>query len=154
MSVTRPLGPSRGVSTCMLKMASSPDSVEEWRRLQRERTQRYRDRQNEDARARRRQSDRDRRRSARQRATEARRRPQEPPEERSVCTTVRFNRKFSRSMLLCVCAFFDRATRLSRLRLRAASNRAQETSEQTYVMTVVNATIRFSARGLTTHAYV
>ena len=50
-------------------------------------------------------------------------------EERSVSTTVRFNRKFSRSMLLCVCAFFDRATRLSRLRLRAASNRAQETSE-------------------------
>ena len=50
-------------------------------------------------------------------------------EERSVYTTVRFNRKFSRSMLLCVCAFFDRATRLSRLRLRAASNRAQETSE-------------------------
>ena len=70
----------------VLKMASSPDSVEERRRLQRERTQRYRDRQNEDARARRRQSDRDRRRAARQRATEARRRPQEPPEERSVCT--------------------------------------------------------------------
>ena len=43
---------------------------------------------------------------ARQRATEARRRPQEPPEERSVCTTVRFNQKFSRSMLLCVCVFF------------------------------------------------
>ena len=105
----------------MLKMASSPDSVEERRRLQgRVRTQRYRDHQNEDARARKRQSDRDRRRAARQRATEARRRSQEPPEERSVCTTVRFNRKFSRSMLLCVCAFFDRATRLSRLRLRAA----------------------------------
>ena len=34
-----------------------------------------------------------------------------PLEERSVCTTVRFNRKFSGSMLLCVCAFFDRATR-------------------------------------------
>ena len=33
---------------------------------------------------------------------------------------------------VCCCAcvlFFDRATRLSRLRLRAASNRAQETSE-------------------------
>jgi len=105
----------------VLKMASSPDSVEERRRLQgRVRTQRYRDHQNEDARARKRQSDRDRRRAARQRATEARRRSQEPPEERSVCTTVRFNRKFSRSMLLCVCAFFDRATRLSRLRLRAA----------------------------------
>ena len=49
-------------------MASSPDSVEERRRLQgRVRIQRYRDRQNEDARARRRQSDRDRRRAARQR---------------------------------------------------------------------------------------
>ena len=105
----------------MLKMASSPDSVEERRRLQgRVRTQRYRDHQNEDARARKRQSDRDRRRAVRQRATEARRRSQEPPEERSVCTTLHFNRKFSRSMLLCVCAFFDRATRLSRLRLRAA----------------------------------
>ena len=71
----------------VLKMASSPDSVpvEERRRLQgRVRTRRYRDRQNEDARARRRQSDRDRRRAARQRATEARRRPQKPPEERSV----------------------------------------------------------------------
>ena len=42
---------------------------------------------------------------------------------------------------VCCCAFFDRATRLSHLRLRAASNRAQETSEQTYVMIVVNATI-------------
>ena len=73
--------------------------------ITRVRTQRYKDRQNEDARARRRQSDRDRWRDARQRATEARRRPQEPLEERSVCTTVRFNRKFSRSML-CVCAFF------------------------------------------------
>ena len=129
MSVTRPRGPSRG-GKHVLKMASSPDSVEERRRLQRERTQRCRDRQNEDARARRRQSDRDRRRAARQRATEARQRPQEPPEERSVCTTVRFNRKFSRSML-CVCAFFDRATRLTRLRPRAAS-----------------------ARGLTAHAYI
>ena len=68
--------------------------------ITRVRTQRYKDHQNEDARARRRQSDRDRWRDARQRATEARRRPQEPPEERSVCTTVRFNRKFSRSMLL------------------------------------------------------
>ena len=69
----------------MLKMASSPDSVEERRRLQgRTRTQRHRDRQNEDARARRRQGDRDRRRAARQRATETQRRPQEPPEERSV----------------------------------------------------------------------
>ena len=59
--------------------------------------------------------------------------------------------------VVCCCAcvlFLTGATRLSRLRLRAASNRAQETSEQTYVMTVVNATIRFSARGLTTHAYV
>ena len=36
-------------------------------------------------------SDRDRRRAARQQATEARRHPQEPPEERSVCTTVHFN---------------------------------------------------------------
>ena len=74
----------------VLKMASSPsytDSVEERRRLQgRARTQRHRDRQNEDAWARRRQGDRDRRRVARERATEIRRRPQEPPEKRSVCT--------------------------------------------------------------------
>ena len=112
----------------MLKMASSLDSVEEWRRLQgRVRTQGYRDRQNEDARGRRRQSDRDRRRAARQRATEARWRPQEPPEESSVCITVRFNRKFSSRMLLCVCALFDRATRLSRLRLRAVQLRFQTT---------------------------
>ena len=70
-------------------MVSSADSVEERQRLQgRVRTQRYRDRQNEDARARRRQSDRDRQRAARQRATEAWQRPQEPPQERSVCTTV------------------------------------------------------------------
>jgi len=56
----------------VLKMASSPDSLEERRRLQgRVRTQRYRDRQSEYTRARRRQSDRDRRRAARQRATEA-----------------------------------------------------------------------------------
>ena len=112
----------------MLKMASSADSVEErWRLQGRVTTQRYRDCQNEDARARRRQSDCDRRRATRQRATEARLCPQEPPEERSVCTTVRFNRKFSRSMLSCVCLIFDRATRLSRLRLWAASNRTQET---------------------------
>ena len=129
----------------MLKMASSADSVEERQRLQgRVRTQRYRDRQNEDARARRRQSDRDRWRAARQRATEAQRCPQEPPEEKSVCTAVRFNKKISRSMLLCVCVFFDRATRLSHLRLRAASNCAQETSEQTYVMIVVYATIHYA----------
>ena len=76
----------------MLKMASSTDSVEEWRRLQgRVITQRYRDHQSKDARAQRRQSHHDRRRAAHQRATEARWRLQEPPEERSVCTTVRFN---------------------------------------------------------------
>ena len=48
---------------------------------------------------------------------------------------------------VCCCAcvlFFDRATRLSRLRLWAASNRAQETSEQTYVMIVVYATIQYA----------
>ena len=126
-------------------MASSTDSVEERRRLQgRVRTQRYRDPQNEDARARRRQTDRDRRRAARQRATEARRRPQEPSEERSACTTVRFNRKFSRSMLLCVCAFFDRATRLSRLRYG---------QPQIAHKRLLNSP-RVSARGLTAHAYV
>jgi len=36
---------------------------------------------------------------------------------------------FHTFVVVCVCAFFDRATRLSRLRLRAASNRTQETSE-------------------------
>ena len=71
----------------VLKMASSPDSVEERRRLQgRVRSQRYRDRQNENARAQRRQGDRDRRRAVCQWATETRQRPLEPPEERSVCT--------------------------------------------------------------------
>ena len=60
----------------VLKMGSSLDSVEErWRLQGRVRTQRYRDHQNEDARARRRQSDCDRWRAARQRDTEARRRP-------------------------------------------------------------------------------
>ena len=76
----------------MLKMASSPDSVEERRRLQgRVRTQRYRDHQNKDTRAQRRQSHHDRRRAVHQRATEAQWHLQEPPEERSVCITVRFN---------------------------------------------------------------
>ena len=48
---------------------------------------------------------------------------------------------------VCCCAcvfFFDRTTRLSRLRLLAASNRTQETSEQTYVMIVVYATIHYA----------
>ena len=76
----------------VLKMASSTDSVEERRRLQgRVRTQRYRDHQNKDARAQRRQTHHDRQRAVHQRATEARWRLQEPTEERSVCTTVHFN---------------------------------------------------------------
>jgi len=59
MSVT--LSALGAIPEHMLKMASSPDSVEEQRRLQgRVRTPRYRDRQNEDTRARRIQSDRDR----------------------------------------------------------------------------------------------
>ena len=90
----------------MLKMASSSDSVEERQSLQgRVRIQRYRDRQNEDARVQRRQSDRDRWRAARQRATEAQRRPQEAPEEKSVCTTVRFNQKFH-AVCCCACVLF------------------------------------------------
>ena len=49
--------------------------------------------------------------------------------------------------------FFDRATRLSRLRLRAASNRAQETSEQTYVMIVAYATIHYAIQLLLYREY-
>ena len=123
----------------VLKMASSVDSVEERRRLQRRvRTQRYRDRQNEDARAQRRQSDRDRRSAACQRATEA------PLKKGLFVLQCTLTESFH-AVCCCACVlFFDRATRLSRLLLRTASNRAQETSEQTYIMIVVYATIHYA----------
>ena len=134
----------------MLKMASSPDSVEERRRLQgRVRTQRYRDRQNEDARARRRQSDRDRRRAARQRE---RRRLQGRVRTQRYSVTSPTSTNSSTSSK----GRFAIATTLYQLRFSNNPHNTLWFTLGSHVRTpvgVVNSP-RVSARGLTAHAYV
>ena len=134
----------------MLKMAYSPDSVEERQRLQeRVRTQRYRDHQNEDARARRRQSDCDRWRAVRQRE---RRRLQGRVRTQRYSVTSPTSTNSSTSSK----GRFAIATTLYQLRFSNNPHNTLFFTLGSHVRTpvgVVNSP-RVSARGLTVHAYV